>query len=372
MPNYSIPQWYLVPYAISALEVYRYQVPVLVELYRCHGYSVLGKYPDNYTRNGFHRSLPQGARLARRRALLGSRVRHVPAKRWDSAVPGMWVPNRLARASRTSSNDSASASPSPRNTHNEDDEDDSQKDEDILFSSALSTSPTSSISSPLAAQPVDWARLKQWNRLYEMLTPHAKLQGALIDARDSVGRTALHYAAGYGDLEALRALLRSGSIVDAADRFGVTPLHWACLKAHAVAVEELLAASADPLVQATAGVLSGRSALDLACSESHPAEVAEALTAALGVSLFEQRKVLGRGGFGTIIKAVRRDTGVAVALKAVRKPPGMGDIADRNGSGAGASVETSDVTVRGARAERDILSTVRHPFLVQLHSAFQT
>ena len=48
------------------------------------------------------------------------------------------------------------------------------------------------------------------------------------------------------------------------------------------------------------------------------ASVALLATKTLGASLFEQRKVLGRGGFGTIIKAVRRDTGLTVALKEVR------------------------------------------------------
>ena len=178
-----------------------------------------------------------------------------------------------------------------------------------------------------------------------------------------MGRTALHYAAGYGQADAVQALVHHGATVDAPDRFGVTPLHWACLKAQATVVEVLLAANADPLLTASAGVFSGKSAIDLASAESHSAAVAEALTAALGAALFEQRKVLGRGGFGTVIKAVRRDTKLTVALKAVRIEPGRGQLsADRD----------AGTTLRGARAERDILSSVRHPFVVQLHCAFQT
>jgi serine/threonine protein kinase len=140
----------------------------------------------------------------------------------------------------------------------------------------------------------------------------------------------------------------------------VTPLHWACLKAQASVVEALLAAHADTLLTACAGVFSGKSALDLASAESHSAEVSEALTSALGAALFEQRKVLGRGGFGTVIKAVRRDTKQQVALKAVRIGPQQ------------ATAEGGVTALRGARAERDILSKIRHPFVVQLHSAFQT
>jgi ankyrin repeat protein len=109
----------------------------------------------------------------------------------------------------------------------------------------------------------------------------------LVDHRDSVGRTALHYAAGYGQADAVRALVRHGASVDAPDRFGVTPLHWACLKAQASVVEALLAAHADTLLTACAGVFSGKSALDLASAESHSAEVSEALTSALGAAAAE-------------------------------------------------------------------------------------
>ena len=86
----------------------------------------------------------------------------------------------------------------------------------------------------------------------------------------------------------------------------------------------------------------------------------EALTAALGGTLFEQRKVLGRGGFGTIIKAVRRDTGVTVALKEVRKAPGSlgDDLTDEAVMAEEAAGSGGNVAVRGAHVERDVLSAV--------------
>ena len=43
-------------------------------------------------------------------------------------------------------------------------------------------------------------------------------------------RTALHYAAGYGDSATARALVQSGADVNARDRAGMTALGWACLK----------------------------------------------------------------------------------------------------------------------------------------------
>ena len=210
------------------------------------------------------------------------------------------------------------------------------------------------------AEEVDWTRFKDFPRMHELMLRTAPN----VHARDAVGRTALHFAAGYGYDEAALELLRRGAHVDAADRFGATPLHWACLKAHAPLVELLLAANADPQVAATAGVFKKRTPLDMLSAHDEGSEVRLALTKSLQAHLFEQRKVLGRGGFGTVIKAVRRDTGLTVALKEVRKPDAGGSSGPSDASAAGG--------LRGARVERDVLSTIDHPFVVQLHCAYQT
>lgn len=54
------------------------------------------------------------------------------------------------------------------------------------------------------------------------------------------GRTALHYAAGYGEVEVADVLLRAGAEVNARDRAGMTPLSWACLKGQTDVVGMLL------------------------------------------------------------------------------------------------------------------------------------
>lgn len=62
--------------------------------------------------------------------------------------------------------------------------------------------------------------------------------------RDRLRRTAVHFAAGAGDVDGLRALLAEGATPGAADAEGWTPLHFAAQAQVPVAVEILLAAGA--------------------------------------------------------------------------------------------------------------------------------
>ncbi|KAL1504653.1 hypothetical protein AB1Y20_008433 [Prymnesium parvum] len=219
-------------------------------------------------------------------------------------------------------------------------------DDGFDCSDALSSPSRSSTSAVLDSQPVDYARHKLWDRLLQRVCKPS----CSFDACDPLGRTALHYAAGYGHQAAVHALLAGRASVQATDRFGATPLHWATLKAEPDVIEALLGAGADALQPATAGRLKGRSALDVAA----PA-VRDKLVEALGHTLFEQRKVLGRGGYGTVWKAVRLDTGATVALKAVSK-----------------TIHSVHAGLQAARVERDVLAKLDHPFVIRMHSAFQT
>jgi uncharacterized protein len=63
--------------------------------------------------------------------------------------------------------------------------------------------------------------------------------------RDRLGRAAVHYAAGSGDVDGLRALLAEGADPGAADAEGWTPLHFAAQAQAPAAVEVLLAAGAE-------------------------------------------------------------------------------------------------------------------------------
>ena len=71
-------------------------------------------------------------------------------------------------------------------------------------------------------------------------------QRADVNAPQTDGMTALHWAAYQDDLETVELLVRSRANVKAANRYGVTPLSLACTNGNAAMVELLLKAGADP------------------------------------------------------------------------------------------------------------------------------
>jgi cytohesin len=67
----------------------------------------------------------------------------------------------------------------------------------------------------------------------------------LINARDGDGRTALHWAALYGQKKVVELLLAEKADVNSLDEDGFTPLHWAATFNQSDAVKVLLANKAD-------------------------------------------------------------------------------------------------------------------------------
>ncbi len=69
--------------------------------------------------------------------------------------------------------------------------------------------------------------------------------GCPIDAKDSAGWTALHYAACDGHLDVVKFLISIGSDVNARNKWGNRALYWAAMYGHLGVVKFLISAGAD-------------------------------------------------------------------------------------------------------------------------------
>ena len=95
-------------------------------------------------------------------------------------------------------------------------------------------------------------------------------RGAEVDARSDKGKTALHYAATYGHVEAVKLLLENGALVDARDRDGHTPLMFAAIYGCNHTIQALINGGADP----RAKTLVGNTAMIYAENNNHPIALA--------------------------------------------------------------------------------------------------
>lgn len=95
-----------------------------------------------------------------------------------------------------------------------------------------------------------------------------------VNARQSDGATALHWAVHLSDTNTVDLLLRSGARADVADDTGVTPVYLACLNRQGALVERLLQSRANP----NAALVSGETAL-MTCARTGEAAGVKALLA---------------------------------------------------------------------------------------------
>ena len=97
--------------------------------------------------------------------------------------------------------------------------------------------------------------------------------GEPVDATDSDGCTALHYAASNGRLEAVQYLLQRGASVDVPDNDKYTALHDAAYNGHAAVARELVLHGADPRLTSK----YGDTPLQVAEQKGHGAAIGAAI-----------------------------------------------------------------------------------------------
>ncbi len=128
--------------------------------------------------------------------------------------------------------------------------------------------------------PMGWGQsndIDEWARNGDIEKVRAALQesAAAIRFRDKEGRTPLHEAAAFGQIEVATLLLKSNAEVDAKSNKGLTPLHMAASAGHTEVVSLLLANKAD----VSAKAIDGSMPLHSAASHGH-ADVVSILLAA--------------------------------------------------------------------------------------------
>src|SRR5262245_39626725 len=96
-------------------------------------------------------------------------------------------------------------------------------------------------SSAASTEVADAAMKRDSPRLLALLQ-----QKADVNAPQSDGSTALHWAVHFDDAEMVQLLIGRGANVKAANRFAVTPLSLACQNGNAAIALKLLKAGADP------------------------------------------------------------------------------------------------------------------------------
>lgn len=110
--------------------------------------------------------------------------------------------------------------------------------------------------------------------------------GAMVDAAQSDGMTALHWAVRKDDPELTRLLLDSGANVNVTNDYGVRPLHLACENGNASVVQMLLERKAE-----TEAVLAGgETPIMIAAPAGKPDVVKLLLTAGANVNAKDHRK----------------------------------------------------------------------------------
>lgn len=203
-----------------------------------------------------------------------------------------------------------------------------------------------------------------------------------VNCRTDQLSTPLHIVCTRGNLQIAQFLIRSGADINAIDINGETPLHIAAKHGHQALVNWLLSRGPNLYIKNKYGY----SPEDVASSEivhcfhrflkrtiSTPIagpsikesvraqakkivikEISEAKQTVIPQE-FVAINVLGRGSFGEVFLVEKQGTGQLYAMKCLKKEKIMGQS-----------------LIRYAITERNVLSYIKHPFIVSLKFAFQT
>lgn len=200
-----------------------------------------------------------------------------------------------------------------------------------------------------------------------------------VNSRNALLRTPLHVACEQGHLDIAQLLVRSGAELNSLDIDGNTPLHLIVAGKSVKLLRWFLGRGPDLRVRNHEGLNAldiseedpktllseyiqrnniDLSSLDLRASFDHRVRIGELRgQEARGICAdnFDVLEELGKGSFGEVYLVRKKDTSMLYAMKVLKKEKIMGQN-----------------LIKYALTERNVLSYLKHPFIVSLNFAFQT
>jgi hypothetical protein len=203
------------------------------------------------------------------------------------------------------------------------------------------------------------------------------IDGIDVNPKLKDGRTPLHIASERGFIEIVNMLLLCGATVSARDNLGYTPLHYAARFGRVNIVKKLLDRYADPNIVNKQGftpiniasqevvqilVDNQNPMINVTIQECEEEETKETQADShystqdkIGAGNFLVINQLGKGSFGQVFLVKKLDDNTHYALKVLNK-----------------SHITQNNLLKYAMTEKNVMSYIRHPFIVSLRYAFQT
>jgi protein-serine/threonine kinase len=199
-----------------------------------------------------------------------------------------------------------------------------------------------------------------------------------INIRDKNFQTPLHVACFKGHLKVAQLLARSGGDINAIDMNGNTPLHHACLQGHGPVVAWLLTRSPGLCIKNNSGktaeevsdeiilalfhkylkntiALPGPSISQGLKNEAKRVRINEKRENRVNWEMFNGICQIGKGSFGEVYLVSKVGSEKLFAMKVLKKEKIM-----------------AHNLIRYALTERNVLTYIRHPFIVSLKFAFQS